>query len=69
MDRHVRIASPSPMDCVLLHKETTAKTAGRKIENWESRPDSSRKIRNRPFAESQFRPRSKPIPPLGRCGR
>jgi len=57
MDRRVRIALPSPMDCPLLHKETTAKTAGRKIENWESRPDSSKKIRNRPSAETQFGPR------------
>jgi hypothetical protein len=30
MERRVRIASPSPMDCALLNKETTAKTAGRK---------------------------------------
>jgi hypothetical protein len=54
MDHRERIDLPSPMDCVLLHKETTAKTAGRKIENWESRPDSSKKIRNRHSAESQF---------------
>jgi hypothetical protein len=57
MDRRVRVALPSPMDCVLLHKETTAQTAGRKIESWESRPDSSKKIRNRPSAETQFGPR------------
>jgi hypothetical protein len=44
------------MDCVLPRKEPTVETGGRKIENWESRPNSSSKIRSRHSAESQSGP-------------